>query len=786
KLHESPGALGGHWDVHEPHNLENGTLTQVGGKGSSVLRGIPVKAGVCYRISYEATGLDDARSDTGFHEIKTTITPAVQGKFGFNDARNFPQRKFQDFTIPQDFPGKAIDFALTVTTGGSVRFRDFQLEERPADPTEGWRMFIESPFYRGAIFDSDPEEEIRLKVLADGAARRVKARLSIPDSGALAAEVPLQNGTARLAFPPWRKGHGKAALTVDVLDEAGKALRTFHETIRRLEAQPREVKAHPNGYFTCNGEWLFPIVAFDLCTGKTSQEIHYLAQNGFTLIRHNYNANPADGLKALEAARECGVKLVLYTGFPHRLADVQKYRERLERGFPPEIRNHPAFFGYFIADEPLWGGVPAEVFRAVHDIHLDFDPAHPTWINAAPRNEVADLRPFGAACDIYGVDIYPVPWPNNHSGLEDKTLTACGKYAQRMRETVDGRKPVINWLQGFSWHEFGDDRWAPKTPKPHPTLMQSRFMVYDTLLNGGNGYGIYGLRYALQNRFIEEIMQVAREVNGMSRLFVEGERLPDPKTDTPSIRVCTIRHKGRDFFFVLNLTDKPTRGAVTGQEMPVGLHDYQSGAEVDFARLELPGYGVLTCGPALPPSVNPIPPPIPQLAALGSPFPDYIERKRQQDSKESYAGKASWIWDNDSVAPGGECFVWRSFEAKPGEKAVVLFTADDLSTLYVNGAKVATQTSWDKMVRADVTPRLRPGLNHILIHARDAGGLPCGLLAEIRIGGHAIVTDTGWLTLPCPPGTKTPPAPEEFTGGRPAKIIAPYGGGAWGRKVKIQ
>jgi hypothetical protein len=73
--YEGNGALGGFWDVPEPHVLNDGSVDVLGQKGVVTLRRIPVSAGKRYRISYTVVGLDDARSLTGFHEINTSISP---------------------------------------------------------------------------------------------------------------------------------------------------------------------------------------------------------------------------------------------------------------------------------------------------------------------------------------------------------------------------------------------------------------------------------------------------------------------------------------------------------------------------------------------------------------------------------------------------------------------------------------------------------------------------------------------------------------------------------------
>ena len=113
---------------------------------------------------------------------------------------------------------------------------------------------------------SDPSEHIRLTVYADATAHHANASLSLPQGVVKTTDVDFQNGQAAITLPPWTNTYGQAKLEVVVYGADGKTMRTFTETLQRIPPQPQEIKAHPNGYFTCNGEWLFPIVlSFKLC-----------------------------------------------------------------------------------------------------------------------------------------------------------------------------------------------------------------------------------------------------------------------------------------------------------------------------------------------------------------------------------------------------------------------------------------------------------------------------------------------------------------------------------------
>ena len=106
-----------------------------------------------------------------------------------------------------------------------------------------------------------------------------------------------------------------------------------------------------------------------------------------------------------------------------KLEDVIRYAEGMKK-----ILTHPALVCYFSVDEPAWRGVQLGPYQSGYKLFRDYvDPWRPVFLNEAPRGTPEALRPSGAACDLYGIDIYPVPYPNNHSELADKTPTSVGK-----------------------------------------------------------------------------------------------------------------------------------------------------------------------------------------------------------------------------------------------------------------------------------------------------------------------------------------------------------------------
>jgi hypothetical protein len=83
---------------------------------------------------------------------------------------------------------------------------------------------------------------------------------------------------------------------------------------------------------------------------------------------------------------------------------------------------------------------------------------------------------------------------------------------------------------------------------------------------------------------------------------------------------------------------------------------------------------------------------------------------------------------------------------------------------------------------------MRRGSNLLSVSAQDAGCLPCGILAELKIetaDGEiiSILSDATWrATAKETADWLTPAAVRTWS---PAEIVAPYGDGAWGRRVQL-
>lgn len=228
-----------------------------------------------------------------------------------------------------------------------------------------------------------------------------------------------------------------------------------------------------------------------------------IADAGVTFAR-NYTvwraAAAAEQLLAvqqhLDAATQHGLQLWLaLAGIDDNLA----HQPLLDR-IVDVVKGHPGLGVWKGADEPAHGHVPAAGLAAVYRHLRTLDPAHPIAIIEAPRAPspkpgspdrpltVAAVKPYAAACDIHGVDIYPVSKPpGTHAGGPpvNTDISVVGDVTSIVRRASPG-KGLWTTLQ-IAWSGV-----VPPHPVVFPTLPQARFMAYDAIVAGARGLFFFG------------------------------------------------------------------------------------------------------------------------------------------------------------------------------------------------------------------------------------------------------------------------------------------------------
>lgn len=244
-------------------------------------------------------------------------------------------------------------------------------------------------------------------------------------------------------------------------------------------------------------------------------------------------------------------------------------REALLRCVVNEFKDDPALLAWKGADEPEWGKLPLEPLLRGYRILKELDPNHPVVTIQAPRGTVESLRPYNAASDIIGMDIYPISYPpGTHSLLPNKTLSLVGEHTRIIMQVAEGKLPVWMVLQ-ISWSGV----LKPGKTLRMPSFPEERFMTYQAIINGARGLVYFGgnnpgalapedAKLGWNWRFWKRVLRPLIEEIGLHSplhpaLVAPNSNLPIKVNGADDIEFC-VREAGRDLFILACKTGQGT------------------------------------------------------------------------------------------------------------------------------------------------------------------------------------------------------------------------------------
>lgn len=265
----------------------------------------------------------------------------------------------------------------------------------------------------------------------------------------------------------------------------------------------------------------------------------------------------------------------------------------------------------------------------------------------------------------------------------------------------------------------------------------------------------------------------------MSGLLINAEKISSPELSEKDFICQAWNYHGNKYLLVLNGSkEKQTllvRDFFRAQELSVIKENRVITLEKGVLRDEFDPFTVhLYAESELPDALRKLP----GKLFSRNPYHDAIERRL---NFRSYEGSALWIWEREtSQSQGSDAWLKKTFSLKQLPKAARIWVAaDDSASLSLNGQGVGTHRSWSVLQEYDLLPFLRIGENDLTAAVADSGHLPCGFLADILItmpDGRkiTILSDESWLGARTANGTY-----------QPVKVIAPYGAGAWQKRVEM-
>ncbi len=401
---------------------------------------------------------------------------------------------------------------------------------------------------------------------ADLAKYRVRATLApagAPDKPLATREVArLAGAQGEVRFDTAKLPVGEYTIRAEVLDRSGKsaAARDLHFPMLRRPVPRRLVEIDPDNFLRVDGKRVFPIGIY--ATPGSEKSLRDLREAGFSLIHSG--ALPGDALKALlDKAQQHGLKVwVALGGVLDFSTGAEKKRKELE-DLVAAAGEHPALLLWESIDEPAWGSQSAEGLYEGYKFLRALDQHHPIWTNHAPRNFISTLAYYNRATDMAGCDIYPVPEPQSHSNLPNRTIHATGDETDKSLATVNGQKPVIMVLQGFGWAELS--RQAGKKPNAvMPTFAESRFMAYDAIVHGARAINYWGTAYTEKpSRFYGELKSLVSELAAMEPVLtaeiVTGARAGRVRSPEDAVQMMRRSLGGRTYLIATNTRKQSCR-----------------------------------------------------------------------------------------------------------------------------------------------------------------------------------------------------------------------------------
>ncbi len=287
------------------------------------------------------------------------------------------------------------------------------------------------------------------------------------------------------------------------------------------------------GNLLVGGEPVFPIGLSDppplgSTTPSGADAWAEVASAGVRFLR-NYTVWTSDGLaeqlisvgQELDAAPAHGLQLWLaLAGVDGDLSQLALLDRIVDA-----VKAHPGLGAWKGVDEPAHGHVPAAGCVAVYKHLRIADPGHPVVIIEAPRGPspaagghdtpltAAAIAPYSAACDIHGIDIYPLP-PGAHAGGPpvNTDISVVGDMTSIIARATP-QKAIWTTLQ-IAWSGV-----FPPQPIVFPTLQQARFMAYDAIIAGARGLFFFGGQF-------KQVMTPADRERGWNWTYWEHVQRP--------------------------------------------------------------------------------------------------------------------------------------------------------------------------------------------------------------------------------------------------------------------
>ena len=221
------------------------------------------------------------------------------------------------------------------------------------------------------------------------------------------------------------------------------------------------------------------------------------------------------------------------------------------------VRDHPALLGWYLYDEPKANLMPR--LRERYKLIKELDPDHPCMI---VLNTPIFANNTVSACDILGLDCYPVPG----AGTEKTKPADLGSVSRVTRDAISlirREKPFWFVPQAYP-HEPEFSRF--------PTVREMSSMVWQAVAEGADGILFYAINEMLRRKenpgyCFEEAWRVtctvAQQLRDREEFLLSTEPPPAIAGLPNGVVARAWRLGGRTLLVVVNTTHDPIIGELT-------------------------------------------------------------------------------------------------------------------------------------------------------------------------------------------------------------------------------
>ena len=412
------------------------------------------------------------------------------------------------------------------------------------------RINVTTPWYRNLIFSDQKFDQIEMTItshlpekklsgknfeieLIDAQGKKISSR-SVPAGLKIQVTLPI---------PPLEVG--KYHLSVRLPREGG-AYYTSSTSIQKLPHLPGQVRLDRDGTVVLDGQrtfisgwWMHIDPRPEL---RFAWRHKFLPRHDEVKMQQRLDEIYAQGNRVLISATP------KWDDYMQRRTPLSEEERQWVQSFVRRWREHPAIFGWVIAEEPEVKNTLPAYLEGLHEAIREADPHHPTVIL---NNTIDGIRRYARAADIF----FPNPYPDfKQGGYAAIPIEMITRFANAVHEIG---KPF--WLCP-QWFNYALVRGGRAGGSRAPTFTELRNMYWQAII--AQAKGIMGYTKKYQGRYPQfrlGIPFLAREALAIEEaVLAPDDATPISFKTTSDLVFHSLRKvKGHYYLFVVNCETTP-------------------------------------------------------------------------------------------------------------------------------------------------------------------------------------------------------------------------------------